>query len=213
MAEENVRNLATLKSYEILRAPFAGTVTARFADPGSLMQAATTNQSSSLPVLTVSDNSRLRIGAYVEQRDVPFVHPGDACEVVDAADAERRVSARISRTAGTLDPRTRTLYIEIDVNNAQGFLVPGSFAYVTLHVPTKSYPQVPVSALVQRGGDSFVAKVEESGDVHFLPVKIAATDGAVISLADGIAAGDRVAIHLPNEVTDGTRIRPVNAAR
>ena len=90
MAQETVRNLATMRSYETLRAPFDGTVTARFADPGALLQGATTNQASSLPVLAITDTSRLRIGAYVEQRDVASVHIGDAAEVVDASDPDRR---------------------------------------------------------------------------------------------------------------------------
>src|SRR5262249_55032589 len=140
MAEETVNNLATMRSYEMIRAPFDGTITGRFADPGALLQAATTNQSSALPLLTVSDNSKLRIGVYVEQRDAALLHAGDAADVSDAANAERRVAAKVSRTAGMLDPRTRTLYVEIDVDNASGFLVPGSFAYVTLHLPVRSLP-------------------------------------------------------------------------
>ena len=129
-AEENLKNFGALRSYQVLRAPFDGTITARYADPGALLQAATTNQTSALPVVTVSDTSKLRIGVYVEQRDVPAVHVGDVADVVDASNPDRRVTAKISRSAGSLDPRTRTLYIEIDVDNRDGFLVPGAFARV-----------------------------------------------------------------------------------
>ncbi len=212
MAQEAVNNLATMKSYQAIRAPFAGTVTGRFADPGALLQAATTNQSSALPVLMISDNSRLRIGAYVEQRDVAAVHIGDPAEVVDAANAEARVMAKVSRTAGTLDPRTRTLYIEIDVDNRDGFLIPGSFAYVTLKLPVKSLPQVPVAALVQRNANQLVAVVGADGAIRFRPIKVASTDGISINVADGVVSGDRVAINVPNDVVEGTRIRPVLAA-
>src|SRR5258708_1845913 len=72
MAAARVAELATLKSYELLRAPFAGTVTARFVDPGALVQNAATNQTASQPLVTISDSSRLRIYAHLEQQDVPF---------------------------------------------------------------------------------------------------------------------------------------------
>ena len=89
---------------------------------------------------TLADDRRLRINVYVEQRDVPFVKVGDLADVSDGADSTRVVRARIAQTSGQLDPRTRTLFFEIEVDNEDRFLVPGSFAYVTLHVPGASYP-------------------------------------------------------------------------
>ena len=212
MAEGNVRNLATMKSYEVLRAPFAGKITARFADPGALVQNATANQSSALPVLTIADVRKLRVGAYVEQRDAPFVHIGDAVDVSDASNPDRVVNAKISRTTGALDSRSRTLYIECDVDNAQGVIVPGGFVYLTLHVAMKSLPQIPINALIMRGDNAFVAKVDEHGDIHFTAVKIASTDGTMVSLADGIGLDERIAMNLPGEVADGGRIQPIAIA-
>ncbi len=212
MAQETVRNLNTVRSYQTMRAPFDGTVVGRFADPGALIQAATTNQASSLPVLQIADNTKLRIGAYVEQRDVAAVHIGDEVEVVDAANAERKRKAKISRTAGTLDPRTRTLFIEIDVDNRDGFLVPGSFTYAYLRIPVASFAQIPVAALNQRGGVQQVAVVGDDAVVKFRPIRISSTDGIVINIADGVKPGEKVALNVPNEVTDGTKVRP-SAAR
>ena len=209
IAKESVRNLATMRSYQVLKAPFDGSVVARFADPGALMQAATTNQASSLPVIQIADNSRLRIGAYVEQRDVSAVKVGDEAEIVDASNPDRRRKAPISRTSGTLDPRTRTLFIEIDLDNRDAFLVPGSFVHVTLRVPIDSFPQVPVAAIVQRGGNSQVALVGEDSLVRFRPVRIASTDGVVANVAEGVRAGERVGLNVSNEVTDGAKVRPV----
>ena len=209
MAEQTVRNLATLKSYEAIRAPFDGTVTARFADPGALLQSATSSQSSALPVLTVSDNSKLLIGVYVEQRDVPYVHVGDPADVTDASDPSRHVAAKINRTAGALDPRTRTLFIEIDVDNGNNFLVPGAFAYVTLRLPTPSKPQLPVAALIVRAGKSYVAGVTADGKAKLRSIIVASTDGSSFTVASGVRAGERVAINLPNEVGDGDPVQLV----
>ena len=141
MALANVAQLAVMKSYEVLRAPFDGTVTARFVDVGALVQNSMTNQTSNQPVLTIADMTRLRVDVYVEQRDVPFVHVGDMADVADGANPDRHVRARIARTSDELDPRTRTLFVELDVDNSEEFLVPGSFAYVTLHVPVTAIPR------------------------------------------------------------------------
>jgi RND family efflux transporter MFP subunit len=210
VAQETVNNLTAMRSYETLRAPFDGTITGRFADPGALLQGATTNQASSLPVLTISDVSRLRVGAYVEQRDAAAVHIGDVADVADASNPDRHVAARLSRTAGSLDPRTRTLYVEMDVDNRDGFLLPGSFAQVTLKVPQTSLPQIPVAALLQRGGATAVALTGADGVVHLRPVKVASTDGVMINVAAGVSPGERVALNVPNEVIEGTHIRPVS---
>ena len=135
MAQANMEQLAVMKSYEVLRAPFDGTVTARFVDVGALVQSSVTNQTSNQPVLTIADMSRLRVDVYVEQKDVPFVHVGDLADVTDGANPDRKVKARIARTSDQLDPRTRTLFVELEVDNSEDFMLPGSFAYVTLHVP------------------------------------------------------------------------------
>ena len=178
MAQAVIAGLSTMKGYQIIRAPFGGRVTARFTDPGALITNAQTNQVSSQPVMTISDDSRLRVYAYVQQQDVPFVHVGGTAEVVDASDPERGMMAKVSRMTGELDARTRTMQVEVNIDNSEGFLVPGSFAYVTLHVPIKSYPQIPVTGLLTRGTDQFVAVLDDNV-VRFKTVKVASTDGRV----------------------------------
>jgi RND family efflux transporter MFP subunit len=213
MAESNMQQLLVMKSYEILRAPFDGTVTARFVDVGAMVQSSVTNQTSNQPVIMIADMSRLRVDVYVEQKDVPYVHVGDMADVTDGANPDRKVRARIARTSDQLDPRTRTLFTELDVDNSEGFLVPGSFAYVTLHVPVTSYPEIPVAGLLVRGTNTFIASVSADSMVRLQPVKVATTDGLRVSLAEGGRVGERVALNLPDEVSDGSRIRPIENTR
>ncbi len=186
-------------------------MTARFADPGALVQNAETSETRSLPVVTVSDQTRLRIDAYVQQDDAPFVHDGDAVDIVDAANADRKVAATLTRTSGELDPRTRTLLVEVELPNPNGFMVGGSFAYMTLHISEPSYPQVPVNALVNRSGKVLVAIPGEGGIVHFAPVTIASDDGTTARILTGVRAGQRVALDVPDDVTEGSRIQPAAA--
>lgn len=212
MAIAAVATAATMRSYEEIRAPFDGVITARFVDTGALVQNAQTNETGSQPVLTISDDSRVRVDVYLSQSDVPFVHAGDRAEVADAANEDRKMQARVARTADQLDPRTRTLLVELEVDNHDHSLVPGSFVYVTLHAPVQSYPQVPVGSLLMRGGQPFVADVGDDGIVHLRPVKVASTDGTMVSMADGVRVGEQVAVNLPDEVADGGRVQRVGGA-
>ena len=114
-----------MSRYRTLRAPFSGVVTQRYADPGALVQNAATNQVSALPVVTISDTSRLKVSVYVEQGEAPNVKPGLDAEIVDASNAERRGKGKVTRIAGELDPRTRTLLTEVDFDNSKGQFVAG----------------------------------------------------------------------------------------
>jgi membrane fusion protein (multidrug efflux system) len=212
VSENTVAVLETQRSYQTVRAPFGGRVTARFVDPGALITNAQTNVTSALPILTISDDTRVRIYAYVQQADAPFVHVGDAVDVSDASNQDRKKIGAITRMTGELDQKTRTMLIQVDLDNGDGFFIPGSFAYLTLHVPLVSQPQIPVTALLMRSDQSSIAMVD--GEVvKFRPVKVASTDGATITIADGVKAGDKIAINVPDEVTDGSRIQPVGAVR
>jgi membrane fusion protein, multidrug efflux system len=213
MAEARVSELATMKSYEQIRAPFDGRITARFVDPGALVQNSTTNQTSNQPVVTLIDDRKLRVDVYVEQRDAPLVRVGDQADVSDGTDPTRKIRATIARTSGALDPKTRTLFVELEVDNSAHFLVPGSFAYVTLHLPEPGYPAVPVGGLIVRGVTTYVAAVGDDGLVNLRTVKVASTDGTMASIASGVKVGDRVAVNLPDEIADGARIQPVLASR
>jgi membrane fusion protein (multidrug efflux system) len=212
VAEANVAVLATNKGYQIVRAPFSGRVTARFVDPGALVTNAQTNFMSSLPFMTISDDSRLRVYAYVQQQDVPFVHVGDRADVVDASNPGRVRAATVTRMTGELDARTRAMQVEVNIDNTDGFLVSGSFAYVQIHVPVQSYPQIPMSGLIVRGEDYFVATLDNDV-IRFKPIKVASTDGTVVAVSQGLAKGDKIAVNLPDEVTEGSRVQPLTRTR
>ena len=209
MAQATLEQYGTLKNYERLVAPFAGQVTARFADPGALVQNATTSQTAAQPVVTISDDTRLRIDAYVQQDVAPFVHEGDTVQIVDAANSGRSITAKLTRVSGQLDPRTRTMLVEAVVDNPNRFFLGGSFAYMTLHVPVSSSTQVPVGALITRGDDQFIAVVGQDSRLHYIKVAVASTDGDTVTLATGVAPGTRIAVDLPAEASDGSLVNPV----
>lgn len=209
VAESQLAELRTLSGYRMLYAPFAGVVTARFADPGALVTNASANQTAALPLVTISDTTRLKVTVYPEQSEAPNVKPGLEAEIVDAAAPQRRVKGKIARVAGELDPRTRTLLTEVDIDNAEQQLVPGSFVNVNLLIPSASYIEVPASALLSRDKKSMVALVTAEKTVRLQSIEVAGTDGKVLRIASGVNEGDRVVLNVPASLADGARVSPV----
>lgn len=212
VAEARLNQIRTLISYRTIKAPFDGVVTARHADPGALVTNASANQTSSLPVVTIADTSRLKVSVYVEQADASNVRIGGEVEVADASAPERKVLTKVSRIAGELDPHTRTLLVEVDIDNANKVMFPGSFVNVNVLLPTQSYIEVPSTGLVTRDKKTFVAAVANDNTIRLVPVVLAGTDGKVIRIASGLDEGVRVALNLPSSVADGGRVAAAPAA-
>jgi len=210
VAEAQVAALATLKAYEVLRAPFSGTVTARYADPGALLQNATNAQTSALPLVTISQTDRLRVYVYPDQRDAIFIRAGDRAEISMTERPESSLQARVTRMSGELDPRTRTLLTEIDFDNRKGRILPGSFVQVSLRVRTPAYLAVPSDALVMRGSKPFVAVVTPENKINFRVVDIANDDGQQVRIASGLKKGERIALNVGESVAEGQEIQPVS---
>jgi membrane fusion protein, multidrug efflux system len=208
VANAQVATLAQQKSYEVLRAPFAGTVTARYADPGALVQAATGAQTGALPLVTISTPERLRVYVYVPQHDAGFVKVGDRALVTLAERADVQIEGQVARRADELDPRTRMMLVEVDVDNRDGRIVAGSFVTVVLTLATPPEIIVPVEALVMNGQKASVF-VLDGDTVHARPVVVSDNDGSVARLARGLRAGELVALNLGDNVADGARVQPV----
>jgi RND family efflux transporter MFP subunit len=210
VAEANQAALSTQGGYRVLRAPFAGVVTARFADPGALIQSATAGQSGALPVVSVASPERLRVYVYLDQASAAYVHVGDTAELRVPERPGLVHKATVTRLAGQLDVKTRTMLTEIDVDNKDGAILPGGFVTVSLELKVPPLVQLPVEALVVKGDKTLVAAVDDAAKVHYRPVVVADDDGTVVRLASGLKAGERVALNLGNEVEDGSPVQIVN---
>ncbi len=184
VAQANVVRARVQKDYQLLRAPFDGTVTARYADPGSLLPAATGSTSSAQPLL---------------------VRTGDAVTLQLAPD-QPAFQARVSRIAESLDLRTRTMLCEIDLPHPPRGLYPGAFVETTLALRGAPRPLVPTEALVGQSGQLFVALIEEN-KIHFQHVKLGVDDGARVEVLDGLRGGELVALNLAPDVADGSSVR------
>ncbi|HZS62381.1 MAG TPA: efflux RND transporter periplasmic adaptor subunit [Gemmatimonadaceae bacterium] len=209
-AEAHAKALETLKGYEVLKAPFDGVITARYADPGALMQNAQTSQTSALPVVAVGQIDSLRVFVYVDQANAGDVRRGSPVILDDPSRPGQPIHTRVSRYTGELDPETRTLLAEIDVPNPKHDLVAGSIVQATLEVHSAPYERVPAEAVFARGLENFVATVTADNRVAFRQVHVVDNDGQTVRLAPGdLHPGDRVALNLGDAVPDGQRVQPL----
>lgn len=209
MAEARLQSLGAVKGYQEIRAPFSGTITARYADRGALVQNAANSQTSALPLFTLSQTRQLRVYVYLDQKDASLIRKGIPVKIGVEERPEIQVDGKISRFSGELDPKTRMLLAEVDVDNRDGRLVAGSFVQVSFSVKSPPYLQVPVEALVQRQMKDCVPVVSSSNTVNYLPVTVADNDGDHVKVLNGLTAGQLVALNLGNSVEDGASVQPI----
>ncbi len=112
----------------------------------------------------------------------------------------------ITRTANAIDPATRTLRVEVDIDNPQGVLLPGMYLQVTFDITRKGLLQVPASAMIFRASGPVVAVVGDDGQVAFHKVNIAIDNGDFVELSSGVAPDDKVALNLSNQIDEGDKV-------
>jgi membrane fusion protein (multidrug efflux system) len=203
-----LRSQETLKGYEVLRAPFPGTVTARFADPGALVQNATSSQASALPVVSVSQIKRLRVDVFVDQRDAPFVQTVQPVEITLPERPGLTLKGQVDRIADELDPRTKMMLIEIDIPNEDKSLVAGSFVNVSLKIKSPPYFEAPVESLVLIKNKPFIPIVKPDNTLNYRAVDIVGNDGKLLSIMSGVTEGETVALNVGNAIPEGGKVRP-----
>jgi membrane fusion protein, multidrug efflux system len=210
VAEAQEQAITVQARYETLRAPFDGVVTARYADPGALLQAATSAVSGAQPVLTLSDLDRLRVYSYVTQADAPFVKVGDVAKItLPGEQSHAAMEGKVARVSSELDLKTRMMLVEVDLDNRDRRVVAGSFVRESLALSAPSLVTVPVAALVLRGNRPFVAVVSSEGKVTYQPVKLADQDGLTARIEEGLKEGQVVALNVGDSLTDGAQVQPI----
>jgi RND family efflux transporter MFP subunit len=205
VSQATLRQTRAMQTYKILRAPFEGTVTARYVDEGALIPAATGATASALPIVDVADARKLRISLFVQQDVAPFIRVGDPATVVQDQRPDLLTTGTVSRLSEAVDVRTRSMLTEIWLDNSHD-VYPGTFVHVTLRLHAPAPATVPSTALLLRSDRMVVALVEDS-QVKFVPVTTGVDDGRIVQILSGLRPGQLVAISLPTEVSDGARIQ------
>jgi len=211
VAEATQAALANQRDYRVIRAPFSGVVTARFADPGTLIQSAANAQSGAVPIVSIAKGDTLRVYVYLDQASASFVRVGDVATIRVPERPGWSREAKVTRSAGALSPRTRTMQTEVDIENADGAILPGSYVDVALDVKVPALLEIPAEGLVMRGEKTTVAVVDGENRVHYRPVVVADDDGQLVRLVSGVKQGERVALNLGSDTSDGSPVQVVEA--
>ncbi|HDR9001177.1 TPA: efflux RND transporter periplasmic adaptor subunit [Burkholderia vietnamiensis] len=214
-AQANVAHLAELVSYESVTAPFDGVITARDVDVGTLVTAGGTPGSAGLSgeLFHLEQTDTLRVFVDVPQDSATGITTGTQVYLSTQQYPERRFAARVARTAGAIDPVTRTLRVEIDVDNRDGALLPGAYAQAHLVVPSAAPAlELPVSALLFRPDGVTVATVDAHGRTALKTVQIGRDFGTRVEIVAGLAPTDRVIDNPGDAIAAGEAVKIVARA-
>lgn len=206
-AKANVEKYQTLLDYTHITAPFDGVITERFVDRGALVQAGTTSDTQSLPVVRVSNNYRLRLDFPVSVDDVKDIHVGDPVQVKVQSLGGRTFTGIITRTTDRVDAQVRKMTTEIEVPNPDLELVPGMYAEVQLKL--QRHPNalaVPIEAVSTSKGQSSVLVVNVQNEVEERPVTLGLETPARYEVLKGLKAGDLVLVAGRSTVHPGEKV-------
>lgn len=210
-AQANVQRLKELQSFEKVYAPFDGVVTARNVDTGQLI-----NQGAGTELFHMQALGTLRVYTNVPQMYSQSVKRGEKVALTFPEYPGKTFWGTLVRTADAIDPASRTLLVEIDVNNSAGQLMPGSLAQVHFKVPPVAATfVVPTTALIFRRQGmrvGIVGKDKNGNDVaRLVPVIIGEDDGATVQIVSGLTADDRIIQDPPDSLIDGERVTIVQS--
>lgn len=204
----------TMLQYTTLRAPFDGVITTRSVDPGDFVTGA--SQGHGLlrrPLFHVDQQSRLRIRVAIPERDASEVDAGDPAVIRLDALPNAPIEAVVTRAAQRLDPSTRTMLAEIDVDNVSGQLLPGMFGCATITVTTsKDAIVLPASALrTDSVGEPYVFLLDKENKIIKQIVIVGADDGHEIEVISGLSGTEQVVDAFVGSIEEGQVVEVVRS--
>lgn len=202
--EASVRNLEDLVSFEKVTAPFDGVVTARKTDVGSLINAGVGSAAPELFHMAAID--RLRVFVSVPEQDIRAVPEGETATLFLNEFPGRTFTGKIVRNSNSIDPTSRTLLVEVDVDNPTGELLPGAYVSVHFRLPGASNSlTIPANSVLFRTEGLRVALVRD-GRAQLTPVKVGRDFGDSLEVVDGLKADDQVIVNPPDSLISGAPV-------
>jgi membrane fusion protein, multidrug efflux system len=205
-AKSALKSVADLEGYLHVRAPFNGIVTERNVHPGSLVGPSNSTSGAAMPMLRLEKAVRLRLVVPVPEKYAGGIAERTKIEFSVPAYPGQTFSGTIARIAHSVDVKTRTMPVELDVNNADGRLSSGMFPEVVWAV-RRTGPSlfVPVSSVVRTTEATFVVRVRD-GNTEWVNVQTGELDGKSIEVIGGLRDGDEVAARGTDELRPGTHV-------
>jgi RND family efflux transporter MFP subunit len=197
----------TLYDYSKITAPFAGVVTERYANLGTLVQAGTSSSTQALPIVKLSEDERFRLVMPVPESYVRYIRIGQPVDV-RVPSLGRTFPGKVARFSVDVKESTRTMHTEVDVENPKHLLVPGIYAEADLILEQKSnVPAVPLQAINHEGNETTVFVVNKDGMVDDRPVKLGLQTANEAEVLSGLEEGDQVVISDRSGLKQGETVR------
>jgi RND family efflux transporter MFP subunit len=200
----NLRRLQQLQGFEKIHAPFDGVVTARNTDIGDLIQAGENTTPQEL--FHLSALNRLRVFVPVPEVYQSVLRSIKSVSISSDAYPRDRFTGSIARSSDSIDPLSRTLRVEVDINNPQALLLPG--AYVFVHLPLPADVQsltIPSNALLFRQEGLRVGVIRD-GRVQLVPISIGHDYGNTVEVTTGLTRTDQIVVNPSDSLVSGTRV-------
>jgi RND family efflux transporter MFP subunit len=204
---ENQR-LQSLEDYSVVTAPFAGVVTMRYADVGSLIQAGTASNTQSMPVVKVAQSDLLRLRMPVPEGDVPFIKIGGDVQIELQATG-KTISGKIIRFTRELTTSTRTMLVEVDVPNPDLTLSTGMTAETTIVLQAqKNVLTVPAGAVLKGDSQAYVLMVDAGNKIQKVPVTLGIQGSDRVEIAQGLSEHQSVIVSGQENYQIGQVVHP-----
>ncbi|MEM6470498.1 MAG: efflux RND transporter periplasmic adaptor subunit [Planctomycetota bacterium] len=203
ISKRQLEQLEVLIDYATIRSPIDGLITMRNVEPGNRVSR---SDESATPLMVVSQLNRVRIHIPIPEVDASWVSPGDPVSITFPSFAnEAPIVASVTRQTNALDVGTRTMLVEVELENEEGKLLPGMFGQASIELEAES----PVARLPSRAirfneeGQAYVYIVRDDRTVLVTPVETGADDGHRIELVSGVSVGEEVIDAHLQRFTDG----------
>ena len=205
-AKSGLKSAAEIEGYLLVRAPFDGVVTERNVHPGSLVGPATSASGTALPMVRVERANKLRLVVPVPEKYAAAINVGTKVEFSVPAFPNQTFSGMIARIAHSVDVKTRTMPVELDVANEDGRLSSGMFPEVLWPIRrTEPTLFVPVTAVARTTEATFVIRIRD-GNTEWVNVQTGEVDGKSIEVFGGLRRGDQVAVRGTDELRAGSHV-------
>ena len=188
-----------------IRAPWSGIVVSRSLDPGAYV-----TTSGGTPILSIADLENVAVLVNVTEADMGVLRRGAKAEIGVDAFPNRMFHGTVARIAGGVDPDSRTVQVEVELNNSDHALRPGMYARARLAGAARRAFVVPLSALVIVGGQQFVWVVAD-GKVSQRAVTIGTTTASVVEITSGVKPGETIVFRGTEQVREGGAVRTAPA--
>ena len=206
-AEAKKEHDQVLFDYSRITAPFAGVVTQRFANQGTLMQAGTNSSTQVLPLVRLSQDDLFRLVIPVPESYVRYIHVGDPVSVL-VPSLNRRFPGKVARFSVDVQEDTRTMHTEVDVPNQDRVLVPGLYAEATITLERRENAMaVPIQA-VNQGERDTVYIVAPSNKIEVRPVTLGIQTAADAEILSGLQDGEMIVVSDRSGLKAGQQVQP-----